>query len=268
MAKVKGILFTLGLTLFALLILVITTLIFNVFEDMKGIVNEELALDNLYELDVSIQKSFNKIVEKKSGINFEIKGKEIIINETLPNLNANSFKNETAEFKQFLDSKFSNAVLNNDLIEELPITVRPYDLVYKHNKYGDKKIIIQHKDNATAYTLYFFNKDINSTVEFNDFTPGNIDFTIIYESGSKDTKSHKIDPAQSSRANIRLESGSLDITINNNEIRIDNNSNINVVIKTTIEFINEIKKRLALADILILTFSEYNIIKRGDITLA
>ena len=268
MAKVKrGILFTLGLTLFSLLVLAVSTLIFNVFESAKEIGNEELVLDYIYELDTSIQRSFNKIVESKSGINFETNGKYIMINETLPNLNANNLKNETTKFKQFLESKFPNVFLDDTITENFPITIKPSGVIYKHDKYGDDRIIIEHNSNASAYILYFFNKDINSTIEWTDYTPGSVDFTVIYESGSKNTKSHKINPAESSKIRIQLGSGNLDININNNEISIDNNSNTNVVIKTTIEFLDNIRKKLVLADILKLTFNDYNIIKNGYIEL-
>ena len=157
----KGVLFTLGLTFLTLVVLALAILIFHNSQDYEEIISKLAVLDRVYELDTSIHGSLGDIFNLKAGISIDITDSGVSFEEVLPNGNIKSFNNSLFQFKTFIESNLSNVNLTITNIEELPLTIIPKDIVYKHREDGGNIEVVPEQLNFNGYSLFI---DTNKNV--------------------------------------------------------------------------------------------------------
>ncbi len=149
MVKVKGMFFTLGLTLLATVLFSLTILIVTNSEVSKEAATDFVIADRLYELDSSIQNSLAEIFKSKSGIS--ISG--TTFQESLPNGNYSVFNDGMTDYKNYTESTYDNIELNiSRIIDELPIYIPRYDVTYYHN-FGENKINVSNSNSINGYVV-------------------------------------------------------------------------------------------------------------------
>jgi len=157
MAKVKALLFTIGLMMLSLVILSLTMLIFDSFQESELIMSDIAALDRIYDLDLSIQNVLKNLFDASSGINLIVDTTNDFISfeETIPSNNT-VFNLTLMNFKNFTYENFDYIRLNLDrVVKELPLIILPYNIEYKHLNFGERTIeIIPGSINFNIYEVF------------------------------------------------------------------------------------------------------------------
>ncbi|MAG08758.1 hypothetical protein CMO89_04740 [Candidatus Woesearchaeota archaeon] len=234
----KGFLFALGLTFLALVVMALAILIFHNAQKSEGIISELAVLDRIYDLDTSIQQSLQEIFNLKSDIIINITNNSISFLEELPNSNAETFNNSIMDFQEMTNSNLSDVNITiNGTINELPLTIMPYDITYRHVNFGDRRIeVIPEQINFDRYSVFVLIDNQNLTSCDWGTTLGTFNLTIEatgqYATNCFD--SQLIDLSEEN--NITINDGAVNIEIDNNimAIVVNNASGITADVKTTI----------------------------------
>ncbi|MFH1052925.1 MAG: hypothetical protein V1740_00770 [Candidatus Woesearchaeota archaeon] len=158
--KKKAVLFTLGLTFVSITLLSFAVLIYKHAESSKTRLSELGFSERLYNLDLSIQRSFADIFLQSSGISIGISGLTININETIPN-------NMNATIYLALDNFVNYTESNNDFtsintsvfLPNAEINIMPHNISYHHLPFGGNIIRIVPLNSSmldvSSYNIYF-----------------------------------------------------------------------------------------------------------------
>ncbi|MFH1317273.1 MAG: hypothetical protein ABII01_07165 [Candidatus Woesearchaeota archaeon] len=156
----KAVLFTLGLTFVSITLLSFAVLIYKHAESSKTRLSELGFSERLYNLDLSIQRSLSDIFIQSSGIDIDISGNIININETIPN-------NMNATIYLALDNFVNYSESNSDLLSintsvflpKVEIMIMPHNISYHHLPFGGNLIRIVPLNSSildvSSYTIYF-----------------------------------------------------------------------------------------------------------------
>ena len=158
MAKVRSMLFTIGLMMLSSVILVLAILISGSFQKSELAMSNIGALDRIYDLDISIQNILKNLFYSGSGISLEVDSINNFVSfeENLPNKNSAIFNFTVLDFKNFTELNFNNVSLNlARIVKELPLVILPYDIEYKHLNFGERTIEITPKSiNFNKYEVF------------------------------------------------------------------------------------------------------------------
>ena len=218
----KGVLFTIGFTFLALLILMLAILIFHSAQQSEDIVTRLSLLDRVYDLDNSIQQSLGDLFYIKSGISVNITNNSISFEERLPSTNAGIFNASMKSFKGFIESNFSFVNMTIDeLVGQVPVEIVPYGITYKHVNFGGKQImVVPQQINFKGYNVYMLISDNVSSCVWSTID-GSFDFTVdvVGQNGASCSGTRLISSSGengvivNSVVDISVDSGILSITI-------------------------------------------------------
>ncbi|MBU0629262.1 MAG: hypothetical protein KKC75_08810 [Nanoarchaeota archaeon] len=223
----RGMLFTLGMTLLSFVVLSLAILVFHNAQKSEILVSKLAVLDRVYELDTSIQQSLRDIFYLKSGISVNITEDSIIFQESLPNPNKESFNASMTSFKRFIESNLSNVNISiGSIVSQLPLTIQPNSIIYKHVDFGDKQIeVIPEQINFEGYSIQMIiNKNVTSCswdTESGSFT---LSIIVTGPNGAECSGSQPIDPSEENEVNINNEDIEINIESNVLSISIDDDS--------------------------------------------
>ena len=262
----RGFLFTFGLFLLGLIIFALAVLISNNVKLSNEGMDNIIRFDRVYEVDLSIQEGFNEIFKQKSGISVSYSGKNITIEENIPNSNKDDFISKTNSFKNFVEDKFDFIILDLSNIQgKMNLNLEPANIGYSHDTYGGDKIIIENASNANAYELYFWNATINASVDWTKTSPGSLPIRVIFESpGWRKEDEKSINPNNENR--VRIKEGNteyIDTKIENNQIVIENKDVIGMLNKVTIS--NVERNEVFVPNVVIINFVDLK--KTGKIII-
>lgn len=196
MAKVKAMIFTIGLVMLSLIILSLAVLIFNTFQKAELTMSNIGALDRIYELDTSIQNVLKNLF-KSSWIDLEVDNELNLVSfkERIPSNNT-VFNLTLTNFKNFTESNFDYVNLDLDNVaKELPLIITPHNIGYKHLNFGERIIEITPASiNFDKYEIFLdFNENIVSCpVEYSEET--DFDTYIQASSPAMECSLRKIEP--------------------------------------------------------------------------
>jgi len=266
----KGMFFTLGLSIIALVVLVLSIVIFNNFQTSEERFSNFIVFGRIYDLDISIQEGIKKIFDKTSGISLSTSSNTVIISENLPNSNNVGFSDEISNFKNFIESNFDNINLSvEDLNTNLTLIIDPVDVSYSHEDFGDRKIVLDYNENVSSVELYFWSNSSNGTVSFTSISSGSLDVNVVVEApgGWHDEESASINPAQLSSAQISdLTGGNIEINFDQNRIDLESFTNDTVLSRTTLGLVTEYVN-VNLPNVISIVFQDFGISKFGGVRI-
>lgn len=238
----KGILFTIGLMLLALIVLALAVLIFHTTQKFEDIVTELAVLDRVYDLSTSIEKSLIDTFYLKSGISISITDNDVSFEETLPNTDYAELSDSLTSFKTSLETDFPNIDLTIGNMEGMPLKIMP-DLTvptqyvsYEHeNSWGDIKVLPTGAG-IDGYSVSFtINKEVSCIW---DQQGGSLDFNLDVDGvatgcvGSEEigptTTIQVVDSDNENKVYVTIELG------DNNVLSIDPGNGISIRAITTI----------------------------------
>jgi len=266
MAEVKkGIFYTLGFLFLAGLILSLAAIAYKNFNFSQERFSEILILDKIYNIDSSIKNGFKDIINIKSGITIN-KGASIIFSEPLPNMN--NINDVLDEYEDFLESNFSVLVNIEDIKTRLPLKIKPHEIEYFHQDFGDNTINVNaNETNFEGYTVSVTTKeDLKGNSCAASGKKQDV-YLVFYASGknkdcSENGKSKsKVDLYSSSGQQIAT------VSVTGNDLSASSFLPINITI--SIDNLNNLGITYILLpkEALYLNFTEFNITKNSTINL-
>ncbi len=159
-----GVYYSIGFFLIMVVFLGFIIVILKGFNLSTERFSEDSALEKINNIDKSIQESFNDIFDITSGITIRIVGNNLTFIETLPNPNANNFKNNISSLKKFIEGNYSINFTTTDINNNLSLYVKPLGITIIHPNYSDKKVIVTNlQSNFDGYSLTLTTeKNLNS----------------------------------------------------------------------------------------------------------
>jgi len=219
----KGVFFTLGLTLFALVVLSLGILVLNYSTSDEDTVATLNTIDRMYELKTSIEHGFSQIFNAKSGITVNITNQTVEFKENLPNANNGSFNTKMTSFEDFVERNFPNVAI--DLLEiknEVPLIITPSNVTYRHKDFGGKEIRIEGKGILSYKITVIISENITGC-EIDDFEPGNTNLSMFAFGtfGTSCVVSERVDPSEDADVEIDGVAGeNISIELDNNIMKI------------------------------------------------
>lgn len=254
MAKVKGMFFTLGLTLLATVLFSLAVLIVNNAEVSKEAATDFVIADRLYELDSSIQNSLAEIFKSKSGIS--ISG--TTFQESLPNGNYSVFNDSMFNYKNYTESAYDNVELNiSKIIEELPIYIPKYGITYTHNSFGGNTIKVDRNSNVLGYRVEIIGSGVSCNLD------GSTGSSLTLIMPNCPFYSIQVDTAQ---VTLTTQTSTTIISLNSNDLQITNSGNA-VVIETEILVPDNQVAMYYSGDIVNINFLEFGVQKSGSVRI-
>ena len=236
----KSMLFTLSFSFLVMVVLSLAILIFHSSQESEDIVSKLVVLDRVYELDNSIGKSLGDIIILKSGISINVMNDSVSFEESLPNEAKDTFNSSLYGFKKFIEDNISGVNLDISNLEEMPLTITPGDITYKHigNDWSDVGVLPP-AGYSGGYSLFIVT-DKNITTCNSNFNAGsfNLSYEVIgidEDYSCSDTK--MINPADNKRVIVTsLQEGNIiNIEVNSNgALLINLTKDITITVRTTI----------------------------------
>ena len=269
----KGVLFTIGLTFLAMVVLSLAILIFHSAQKSEDIVAKLAVLDRVYDLGTSIEQSLSDIFDLRSGISINITNNSVSFEEILPNENIVTFNNSLYQFKRFIERNLSNVNLSIANMEGMPLTINPGDITYKHTGNWSNIEVLPPAGYSGGYSIFIItDKNVTCSSSFN---PGGFNLSyevigIVNEDDSCDYKSEMINPADNKRVIVDSHPGEVTIiTIgvdSNRVLSVNITEGISVTARTTIP-INQPPTITADSLILGIYFSDFGIVKENMVRI-
>ncbi len=240
----KGILITLGLTFFVLVILSLATVIYhyNLTSDQRLL--EAAALERIYNLDKSIEKGLWDLYNSSAGITIITSQTSTRINvtfsELLPN-NQSIFSAATLSFANYINTFDPSVIVNASLLStELPLIIHPYNINYHHPDSTQVRIIPGDYTEIASYNFLVHTGEANIT-GITTFFPGSLSVNIkaIDNFGNQQSFSDTVDPTLLANSlSITTSHGSIVFNITNPGIMaIISKASNPITLNTTLDLI-------------------------------
>ncbi|MBU0456952.1 MAG: hypothetical protein ABH824_02615 [Nanoarchaeota archaeon] len=204
----KGMFYTLGLSLFALILLLLAVLFFRHAQSVESR-NVELSFaQKYYDLDVSIQNIFTEAFLSKSTIDLTSNSNSLTIEESFP-FDFTELDNLVNDLKSKVENDFSAIdISQNDFSSYHSLTLMPLNITYRHS--GNNRIIIPANSDITAYNITLtFTENITSCTP-NIVGGGTVDLYFYAQSPGND--------CQVSQSNV--DEGDIGLTVGGEEVSI------------------------------------------------
>jgi len=263
----KGLLFSFTLIFLALVILSLAILMFHNSLSTQERLSELGSFDVVYDLDSSLQKSLREIFLEEADIIVNVSNSSVAFEENLPN-NESSFAGEMGSFKNFVEADDEHVWLDiSDVLEELPLSVMPHNITYKHLSFGGDTIrIIPKEINFNALSIFARIEGNVTSCDFDTESGGlSLNVEIVGDYGTSCSNSMLVNPYEDS-----------DIEINQNQFTIYIDDGIFDIIsnKSTARVITKIlfnatkNVNVGYPDALVhIDFSELKIAKRSHVRI-
>ena len=231
-------LFTLSFSFLVMVVLSLAILIFHSSQESEDIVSKLVVLDRVYELDNSIGKSLGDIIILKSGISINVMNDSVSFEESLPNEAKDTFNSSLYGFKKFIEDNISGVNLDISNLEEMPLTITPGDITYKHVGNNWSSIMVLPPAGYSGGYSIFISIEDNVTCSSN-FNPGsfNLSYEVIGIADSCDYTSEMINPANDKRIIVTSpqEGNIINIEVDNDgALLINLTKDVTITARTTI----------------------------------
>ncbi|MEK6952309.1 MAG: hypothetical protein AABX29_04800 [Nanoarchaeota archaeon] len=262
MAKIKGMLLTLGFFIAVIIFLGFALIISNSFKSSRERVSDYIVFEKARVLDESTQEGFRNIFDKVSGITI-VKGSTISFTEELPNGNDIKFRNNLSRFNNFTNSSY-NININTSLSDDLALWIRPHDIKYYHVDFGDDIIKVQPRTfNFNKYRVDIVtDKVLDGTSCSGGGGSSKLDVTARGASGT----SCNSNTVQNFKLYDNTDVLLAYVNIGNDILTIDSETKINVT--TNIVSLNDLGKEVDIKtddNALTINLSEYGFFKKSAI---
>jgi len=261
MMRKKGMLYTLGLSLFIFVVLLLAVLFFRHAGSVESRNIELSFFQKNYDLDNSIQNVFTWAFVSKSGIVFSSDYSSLTIEENLPD-DFTELDNLISELESKVENDFSAVNISLEtFLDGHGLVLMPLNITYKHTSSG---IFIESNPNITGYnvTLIFTENITSCTPDIEG--GGTVEIDFLGQSLGDD--------CVVSQDNV--EEGEIDLIVGGEEVTIELGedgeftieSNASVSSMMTISF-NELDQRtyFQLPIILELTDPVFSFYKRSEV---
>jgi hypothetical protein len=226
----KGIFYTLGLTMLATIFLFLVIVMFQHNSFMQKDISNIALFDNMNNEIAYIENGYKNIVN--SAVNITISENIVIFEEQLPNIKATKFFEFADTFKELVEnnSAFDLNINISKIQNALPLYVYPVGVLYNHtNGFGGNSVALSNTSLVTAYEINMTaSSDGTINVTWSAVSGPNA-LTITVSSGNETkTYSKSLDFSQQTTVTIKIGSstdtinvGGIDfgkLTIQNNDI--------------------------------------------------
>ncbi len=175
--KKRGVLYTLSLSLFALVLLALAILFFRHANSTESRHVELSFSQKIYGLDTSIQQIFAESFERESNITASFDGQSITIQEALP-LDFTELDNVISTLKTDVENDFTIVNINTEsFLSNHTLIFEPLNITYEHESINRIHILPNLNINGYDITLTFFENITSCITDIEDEGPIDINFT-------------------------------------------------------------------------------------------
>lgn len=263
----KAVFFTLGLTMFAFVVLSLSFLFAENASRYDERFSELASINRVYDLDASLQSSLSKLFSQKSGMAYTASTTEAIFQHNLP-LNFGSLNNNYKEFVQHANDKNINLSF---LPLNVSLRVSEIELVYWQNTTKNISYFTPTNKTPTSYSfiLDFFEINITSC-NSSSSSPGNFSLYAAATGGNSFSCNTTIliDPLQQASIGIGLGTQSLTVQFSNYVASVEALNNTASLISRARYANTGIKPKIELGSTINITIINLIASKYGNIRIA
>lgn len=211
----KGVFFTLGLTIFALIFLALSFTYTNNLSQYDKRFIEQTGISRVYDLDTSIQKSVSKLFLLDSGMTYTASPTQAIFQQNLP-FNMTPLNTSYTVFRNFAVSNDKNVQLET-LNKNFSLVILPLGIVYYQNLSRNSSSFLPTDKKPTAYSYDISLFEANVTSCNSSYTAGSFSFSVVATggNGSYCNIGIAVDPLLSASIGVSHTGGSLTISLAN-----------------------------------------------------
>ncbi|MEK6817125.1 MAG: hypothetical protein AABY09_05905 [Nanoarchaeota archaeon] len=149
----KGIFFTLGLGMFAFVILSLSIVASRHFGSYDDRFIEMIAFNRMSDLDMSLQDSIRELFREDSGISIGVAQSQAMFDQHLP-LDMTELNLSMGLFNEYVVSNDRNIKLNlSEVRKSLPLWIKPSNIVYSQNLSQRSITIMPSEMNIAGYSI-------------------------------------------------------------------------------------------------------------------
>jgi len=265
MAKIKGMLLTLGFSIVVLIFLGFALIISNSFKSSRERVSDYIVFEKAKVLDESVQEGFRNIFDSVSGITI-VKGSTVSFTEELPNSNDINLKKNLTRYNNFTNSSYPINI-NVSISDDMALWIRPHDIKYYHADFGDDIIKVQPRTfNFNKYKVDIITSRIldGTSCSASGSSGGKLDVTVKGASGTSCNSNSIANFKLYDNADVLLAY----VNISSDILTIDSEIRINIT--TNIVSLNDLGKEVDIKtdeNTLVMNFTEYNFFKKTAVRM-
>jgi hypothetical protein len=186
----------------------------------------------------------------------------------LPNNNKDALDQALDKYKLFLENNFSVLVNVSGLKTSLPLTIKPHEIKYYHENFGDSIIKVDAKNpNFEGYTLFITTTEDLTATSCIESGPNQDIYINVYATGSTGSCS-SLSPAKST---VTLYNSAIELiatmVVSGEDLIITSSKQINIT--TTVDVLDALGDLSVILpkDVLYMNFTEFGIIKNSTLIL-
>jgi len=264
----KAVFFTLGLTMFAFIVLSLSFLFAENASRYDERFIELVSINRVYDLDASLQTSFSKIFSTKSGMSYTASTTEAIFQHKLP-LDYATLNNEYQKFRNFAQAE-NNKIVIDALPRNISLKISEIELRYWQNITKNISYFTPSNKNPSSYSfvLDFFETNISSC-NSSSTASGNFSLSVAATGGNSTTCNLTLSINPNLQASVGIDLGSNALTVQfSNYVASVEAINNNVSVTSRVKYSANIKPKIELDSKINITIP-YLIARRyGNIRIA
>lgn len=192
----KAMVYSISMLIIGGLILTFAILIYNNANNTESQATEINLANRAYDLSSSVGEGIKTIFTSTQPLNIQIENTNnnhtITISESIPNTNITNFINQINEFKNFIENDTKTVRINTNNINQFPILISPYKIVYQKNQNNNSKIEILNPTEQNNYKNVEFTLTVQNPSSINwESEGGTIPVKVTLKNSTKiitDTK--------------------------------------------------------------------------------
>lgn len=234
--KKRGLFFTLGLGLFAFVILSLSIIASKHFGTYDDRFIELIAFNRMSDIDQSLQGSIKEIFEATSGIGIGVTPTQVTFEQQIP-LNFARFNSSAETFYNYAVSNDRKISMDfSDVRKSLPIWIRPNNILYSQNISQNYITIMPSSTNIGGYSIRVsLGNSLNITSCSKSMSQGIDDLTIEIIGSNGTSCSSAMQANISSANNVTANSVSV-ATISGGGIKIST-PGMNITVSSTVKLL-------------------------------
>ncbi len=263
----KGMFFTLGITLMALVLLTLVVLVNHSVTESQPAVSEMVIFNRMQDEIEYTSRELISIVNL-FNITVSVDGNTVSIQEDLPFPNVGRFQTNMQDWKTFTEtnSNFNLDLDVTDISNTLPLVIND-QVEYRHtNGLSGNKIEVGNASLVESYSIEILVQgDGNVTFGWNEIESGDQNFTLTVKTNNQtNSTSQSLDFSKGSELDVEIGGSEINIGIGKGSdagfLKVDNEDQLTLTLTTNITLNTAGDVKVSFPDSIInISSSQYNI---------